>query len=47
MEAYLKRHEAFVRRQLAQAGEAVDWAGLADSPHADRLCSTSASSTSS
>ena len=29
MEAYLERHEAFVRRQLASAGEAADWAGLA------------------
>jgi hypothetical protein len=29
MEAYLKRHEAFIRRQLAGAGEGVDWAGLA------------------
>jgi Ca2+/Na+ antiporter len=29
MEAYLKRHEAFIRRQLAAAGEGADWAGLA------------------
>jgi len=29
MEAYLKRHEAFVRSQLASAGEGIDWAGLA------------------
>ena len=29
MEAYLKRHEAFIRGQLASAGDAVDWAGLA------------------
>lgn len=28
MEAYLKRHEAFIRGQLAAAGD-VDWAGLA------------------
>ena len=29
MEAYLKRHEAFIRRQLDSAGESADWAGLA------------------
>jgi len=29
MEAYLERHEAFVRGQLASAGGAADWAGLA------------------
>jgi Ca2+/Na+ antiporter len=29
MEAYLKRHEAFIRGQLASAGEGIDWAGLA------------------
>ncbi len=29
MEAYLRRHEAFVRSQLASAGEGFDWAGLA------------------
>jgi hypothetical protein len=28
MEAYLKRHEAFIRGQLSSAGEGVDWAGL-------------------
>lgn len=28
MEAYLKRHEAFVRRQLDAAGEGMDWTGL-------------------
>jgi hypothetical protein len=29
MEAYLKRHEAFIRRQLASTGDGADWAGLA------------------
>ena len=29
MEAYLRRHETFVRGQLAAAGEAVDWSRLA------------------
>jgi hypothetical protein len=29
MEAYLERHEAFVRGQLASAGDGADWAGLA------------------
>ncbi len=29
MEAYLKRHEAFIRSQLASAGDGADWAGLA------------------
>jgi cell division protein FtsW (lipid II flippase) len=29
MEAYLRRHEAFVRGQLAGAGDGADWAGLA------------------
>ena len=29
MEAYLKRHEAFIRGQLAAAGDAFDWPGLA------------------
>jgi len=29
MEAYLKRHEAFIRGQLASAGDGADWAGLA------------------
>ena len=29
MEAYLKRHEAFIRRQLDAAGASVDWDGLA------------------
>jgi hypothetical protein len=29
MEAYLRRHEAFIRGQLAAAGSGVDWAGLA------------------
>jgi len=29
MEAYLKRHEAFVRGQLASAGDGADWPGLA------------------
>lgn len=29
METYLARHEAFIRRQLATAGESSDWAGLA------------------
>ena len=29
MEAYLKRHEAFIRGQLACAKEGCDWAGLA------------------
>jgi Ca2+/Na+ antiporter len=29
MEAYLARHEAFIRGQLAGAGDGVDWAGLA------------------
>jgi Ca2+/Na+ antiporter len=29
MEAYLARHEAFVRGRLAEAGEGADWAGLA------------------
>jgi len=29
MEAYLERHEAFVRGQLASAGDGTDWAGLA------------------
>jgi len=29
MEAYLERHEAFVRGQLASAGEGADWTGLA------------------
>jgi hypothetical protein len=29
MEAYLKRHEAFVRGQLASNGDGTDWAGLA------------------
>ena len=33
MEAYLKRHEAFIRRQLASAGEGTDWAGLARFHH--------------
>jgi hypothetical protein len=28
MEAYLKRHEAFIRGQLAAAGEGIDWPGL-------------------
>lgn len=29
MEVYLKRHEAFIRGQLASAAEDADWAGLA------------------
>ena len=29
MEAYLKRHETFIRGQLAKAGDGADWAGLA------------------
>jgi hypothetical protein len=29
MEAYLSRHEAFVRGQLASAADGADWAGLA------------------
>ncbi len=29
MEAYLRRHEAFIRGQLAAAGAGADWAGLA------------------
>jgi hypothetical protein len=29
MEAYLKRHEAFIRRQLASTGDGADWTGLA------------------
>jgi cell division protein FtsW (lipid II flippase) len=29
MEAYLKRHEAFIRGQLAATASGVDWAGLA------------------
>jgi drug/metabolite transporter (DMT)-like permease len=29
MEAYLRRHEAFIRGQLASAGGGADWAGLA------------------
>jgi len=29
METYLKRHEAFIRGQLASAGDGADWAGLA------------------
>jgi Ca2+/Na+ antiporter len=29
MEAYLKRHEAFIRGRLASAGDGADWAGLA------------------
>lgn len=29
MEAYLRRHEAFVRGQLASAGGGADWVGLA------------------
>ena len=29
MEEYLKRHEAFVRGQLAATGDGADWAGLA------------------
>ena len=29
METYLKRHEAFIRQQLAAAGDGADWAGLA------------------
>jgi hypothetical protein len=29
MEAYLERHEAFIRGQLAGAGDGADWAGLA------------------
>ena len=29
MEAYLKRHEAFVRGQLDSSGDGADWAGLA------------------
>ena len=29
MEDYLKRHEAFIRQQLASAGDGADWAGLA------------------
>jgi Ca2+/Na+ antiporter len=29
MEAYLRRHEAFIRGQLASVGDGVDWAGLA------------------
>jgi hypothetical protein len=29
MEAYLRRHEAFIRGQLAGAGDGADWSGLA------------------
>jgi len=29
MEAYLKKHEAFIQAALAAAGEGFDWAGLA------------------
>lgn len=29
MEKYLKRHEAFIRRQLASPGAGTDWPGLA------------------
>lgn len=29
MEAYLRRHEAFIRGQLAGTGDGADWAGLA------------------
>jgi Ca2+/Na+ antiporter len=29
MEAYLRRHEAFIRGQLAAGGDGIDWAGLA------------------
>jgi len=29
VERYLKRHEAFIRRQLASAGDGADWPGLA------------------
>jgi hypothetical protein len=29
MEGYLKRHEAFIRSQLASGGDGTDWAGLA------------------
>jgi Ca2+/Na+ antiporter len=29
MEAYLERHEAFIRGQLAGAGDGADWTGLA------------------
>ena len=29
MEVYLKRHEAFIRGQLASAGGGADWPGLA------------------
>jgi hypothetical protein len=29
MEKYLKRHEAFIRAQLASASEGTDWPGLA------------------
>ncbi len=29
MEAYLKRHEAFIRHQLASGSVGADWAGLA------------------
>ena len=29
MEAYLARHEAFIRGELAAAGDGADWAGLA------------------
>ncbi len=29
MEAYLRRHEAFIRGQLASAGDGFDWTGLA------------------
>jgi len=29
VEQYLKRHEAFIRQQLASAGDGADWTGLA------------------